>query len=292
MKQTTLLLLFSLYLQAQPSMGKMENAKREMINSLDLDINGTSKETITNIITSSFNLKSYKENYLLPFSYRYDGDKINNGIHESKDIETEFQVSIRYDIGSDWLGLGEIYSFGYTQRSWWQVYADSAFFRESNYQPELFMKIPTYNTSLKNSPIKGFKVASIHQSNGRGGEYERSWNRLSLSTFMQHKNIIEELEMWYRLPDNIDYNPELLDYLGYGKLKLMMPYHQHLFKLNLSSNQSTHKSSMEFIYSYPLPVREEHDLFFFLKTFNGYGESLIDYNKNVSKLSFGVSISR
>jgi phospholipase A1 len=280
------------YSSALPPLTKTEQAKQEMIKSLNLDINGTSKDTITNIITSSFNLKSYKENYLLPFSYRYDSPHIDNGIHESKDIETEFQVSIRYDIGSDLLGWGEIYSFGYTQRSWWQVYADSAFFRESNYQPELFVKIPTYNTLLKKSPIKGFKVAAIHQSNGRGGEYERSWNRLSLSTFIQHKNIIGELEMWYRLPDNIDYNPQLLDYLSYGKLKLMMPYHQHLFKLNLSANPSTHKSSAEFTYSYPLPVREEHDLFLFFKTFNGYGESLIDYNQNVNKVSIGVSISR
>jgi phospholipase A1 len=271
-------------------MQKIEHSKKEMIKSLEL--NATSKQILSNIITSSFNLKTYQENYLLPFSYRYDSKIITNGIHESKDLETEFQVSIRYDIKSNIFGLGEIYSFGYTQRSWWQVYADSAFFRESNYQPEFFVKIPTYKTFLKKSPIKGFKIATIHQSNGRGGEYERSWNRLSFSTFIQYKNMIAELELWNRLPDNIDYNPELLDYLGQGRIKLMLPYNQHLFKLNLSSNPSTHKSAIEFIYSHPLPVREENDLFFFLKTFNGYGESLIDYNQNVNKFSIGVSISR
>jgi len=292
LKQIFILPLLLIYVHALPPLSKMEQAKKKMIKSLDFDINGSSKETITNIVTSSFNLKSYKENYLLPVSYRYDSPHIDNGIHESKDTETEFQISIRYDIESDLMGLGEIYSFGYTQRSWWQVYAKSAFFRESNYQPELFVKVPTYKTFLKKSPIKGFKVAAIHQSNGRGGEYERSWNRLSLSSFIQHKNIIGELELWSRLPDNIDYNPDLLDYLGHGKLKLMMPYHQHLFKLNLASNPATHKSSAEFIYSYPLPVREEHDLFLYFKTFNGYGESLIDYNENVNKISIGVSISR
>jgi len=189
------------------------------------------------------------------------------------------------------LGLGEIYSFGYTQRSWWQLYSESAFFRESNYQPEFFVKLPTYHF-LENSPIKGFKLALVHQSNGRGGEYERSWNRVSFSTFFQIKNLITELEFWSRLPDNIDYNPDLTEYLGHGQLKFMLPYNKHLFKLTLHSNNSTHKSSAEFIYTYPLPVREENDLFLYVKSFNGYGESLIDYNHNVNKISIGVAISR
>ena len=285
-----MLILILQNLFALPPMQKIEQSKKEMINSLEL--NATSKQILSNIITSSFNLKTYKENYILPLSYRYDSEMMDNGIHESKDLETEFQVSIRYDIKSNVLGLGEIYSFGYTQHSWWQLYADSAFFRESNYQPEFFVKIPTYKTFLKDSPIKGFNVSIIHQSNGRGEEYERSWNRLSFSTFTQYKNMITELELWHRLPDNIDYNPELLDYLGQGKVKFILPYNQHLFKMNLSSNPSTHKSSVEFIYSHPLPVREENDLFLFVKTFNGYGESLIDYNQNVNKFSIGVSISR
>jgi len=257
-----------------------------------LDINGSSKKTISTIVNSSFNLHAYKENYVLPLGYHYDGTYLNNGTHDSKSLETEFQVSIRYDFSSNLLGLGEIYSFGYTQRSWWQVYAQSAFFRESNYQPEFFIKIPTYNTFLKHTPIKGFKLSTIHQSNGRGGDYERSWNRLDLSTYIQYKNLITELELWYRTPDASDYNPQLLDYLGYGKLKFMVPYDKHLFKLSLQSNPAHHKSAVEFTYSYPLPAREENDLFLYIKTFNGYGESLIDYNRNVNKISIGVSISR
>jgi len=263
--------------------------KKGMIESLDF--NGTEKNTIANIINSSFNLRAYKENYFLPASYRYGRNILPFENHETKNIETEFQVSIRYDFASNILGLGELYSFGYTQRSWWQLYSESAFFRESNYQPELFVKIPTYHF-LKKTPIKGFKIAFIHQSNGRGGEDERSWNRVSLSTFLQTKNLITELKLWQRLPDNIDYNPDLTDYLGYGQIKFMLPYKKHLFKLTLRSNSSTHKSSSEFIYSYPLPAREENDLFLYIKTFNGYGESLIDYNHNINKISIGVSISR
>jgi len=269
---------------------RFRSIREKMVQSLD--INGTSKETISEIINASFNLKAYRENYLLPFGYRYKSHFVDNGTHPSKDIETEYQVSIRYDFSANLLGLGEIYSFGYTQRSWWQVYAKSAFFRESNYQPEFFVKIPTY-TFLDNTSLKGFKISAIHESNGRGGEYERSWNRLSFSTFMQYKNVISELEVWKRLPDNIDYNPDITDYLGYGELKLLIPYNLNLFKLRFRANNNFHKGSFEFMYSRPIPTRGDRgDLFLFVKLFNGYGESLIDYNHYVNKISLGVGISR
>ncbi len=268
---------------------EIRKVKYEMLQSLD--INGSSKKTLYKIITSSFNVKAYKENYILPFSYRYDSDFIPNGTHAPRKTETEYQVSIRYDFASNLFGLGEIYSFGYTQRSWWQVYAKSAFFRESNYQPELFVKIPSHKF-LKHTPLKGFKIALIHQSNGRGGEYERSWNKLSFSTFFQYWNLITQMEFWFRLADNIDYNPDLTRYIGDGQIKFMIPYEKHLFKLALRYGFSGRKGSVEFTYSYPLPAREENDLFLFFKTFNGYGESLIDYNHRVNKVSVGLAISR
>ncbi len=269
----------------------IEESKLKMLSSLK-DINASSKETISRIVKSDFNLHAYRENYFLPASYLYGGNFADNGTHSSKNLETEFQVSIRYDFSSDLLGLGEIYSFGYTQRSWWQLYAESAFFRESNYQPEFFVKIPTYNTFLKHTFIKGLKLSMIHQSNGRGGIYERSWNRISLASYFQYKNMIGEMEFWYRTPDVTDYNPDLLDYMGHGELTLMIPYDKHLFKLKLRSNPAHETSAVEFTYTHPLPAREENDLFFYFKTFNGYGESLINYDQHMNKISIGVGISR
>jgi phospholipase A1 len=267
--------------------------KEKLAKNLNTFEDNEAKETIRRIIDSNFNLRSYKPNYFLPLSYRYNTDYVPNGLHEGqeKEIETEFQVSIRYDFAPNFFGFGEYYSFGYTQRSWWQVYSESAFFRETNYQPEFFVTLPTY-TFLPNSILKGFKLAFIHQSNGRGGEYERSWNRISLSTFFQFGRLLSEVELWYRTHDKNDYNPNLLDYLGYGQVRFILPYKKHLLKLMLRSNIKYRKSAVEFTYSYPIPGIKSDDLFLYFKTFNGYGESLIDYNHNVNKVSIGVSISR
>jgi phospholipase A1 len=267
--------------------------KEKLADSLHTFEDDEAKETIKRIIDSNFNLRSYKPNYFLPLSYRYDTVYVPNGLHEGqeKEVETEFQVSIRYDFAPNFFGFGEYYSFGYTQRSWWQVYSESAFFRETNYQPEFFVTLPTY-TFMPNSMLKGFKLAFIHQSNGRGGEYERSWNRISLSSFFQVGRLLSEVEFWYRTHDKNDYNPNLLDYLGYGQVRFILPYKKHLLKLLLRSNISNRKSAVEFTYSYPIPGIQSDDLFLYFKTFNGYGESLIDYNHNVNKVSLGVSISR
>ncbi len=288
MRSILLLGIFTISLSATQR-EEISKVKYEMLESLD--INGSSKETLSKIITSSFNVKAYQENYFLPASYRYDSDFISNGTHPARKTEAEFQVSILYDFASNILGLGEVYGFGYTQRSWWQVYAESAFFRESNYQPEFFVKIPSHKF-LKNTPLKGFKFSAIHESNGRGGVYERSWNRLSFSTFFQYKYLITQLKSWYRLPDITDYNPNLTNYIGDGKIKFMLPYEKHLFKLSFRSTFSGERGAVEFTYSYPLPARKERDLFLYFKTFNGYGESLIDYNHKVNKISLGLAISR
>jgi phospholipase A1 len=143
-----ILILLTLYSVAytQPTK-EIQKIKIEMVASLD-DMNESEKRTISKIVRNDFNLQAYKENYFLPVSYIYSSELKDNGTHDSKDIETEFQVSVRYDFSSNLLGLEEIYSFGYTQRSWWQLYVQSAFFRESNYQPELFVTVPTYKTFL------------------------------------------------------------------------------------------------------------------------------------------------
>ena len=242
--------------------------------------------TIKQYAQSLYNIKAYKANYFLPVSYRYGGDYDTSSIgHDDvRGAEIEFQVSIRYDFATNWLGLHEIYSFGYTQRSFWQAYAQSAYFRESNYNPEFFTSVP-----LGYKHIKAFRLSLAHQSNGRGYTQERSWNYIAGSLYFQTGLLFTELKLWHRFHDTIDYNPDLIDYMGHGHIEFIFPYKKHLAKLLLKSNFEG-KNGIEFSYSYPFSKAK--DLFFYLKTFNGYGESLIDYDNKIDKIGFGFSISR
>lgn len=258
--------------------------QKEIFNSLDIDENDETKYTIKQYTQSLYNIKAHGANYFLPVSYKYGGTYSPVGAHDLKSTEIEFQVSIKYDFATNLLGMHGIYAFAYTQKSFWQAYAESAYFRESNYNPEFMATFP-----LKYKHLKGLRVSLAHQSNGRGGADERSWNYIAGSIYYQTGLLFTELRVWSRFKDKIDYNPELIKYMGHGHIRFIFPYKKHLAKLLLRSNFDG-KNGIEFSYSYPFFGSK--DLFFYLKTFNGYGESLIDYDNKIEKVAFGFSISR
>jgi phospholipase A1 len=269
---------------------RIEVAKKqkELFTSLDKLDNRETEDTMNQYAKSLYNIKAHEANYFLPMSYRYDDNYVATNGHKTKRSETEFQFSVKFDIASGLLGFNEVYSVAYTQKSFWQAYTDSAFFRESNYNPEFFVIFPTPELNDERL-IKAIRLGVAHESNGRGGDKERSWNYLSGSLFFQYKMLLTELKLWARLPDAHDYNPDLIDYRGHGHIKFMLPYKKHFFDVKLRHNFKN-KGSTEVNYSYPVFGRD--DLFLYVKLFNGYGESLIDYDNHIKKFGIGLSISR
>lgn len=283
MKKLLLLMIFVISIKAN------QDDYAQMFRNINPSEDNVTKETLKRYIYSSYNLKAHHTNYFLPMSYRLEDDYAsNNLLHDTVQTETEFQLSIKYEIGANILGLDEVYSAAYTQRSFWQIYVPSAFFRESNYNPEVFTRIPI-KIDYQENGIKAIQLGFAHMSNGRGGEEERSWNYLYTDLYFQIKPIFLDLKFWYRIKDVQDYNPELIDYLGHGQVRIFVPYKKHIFeaKFRYSSKASL---TTEINYSYPVYLRD--DLFFYVKGFSGYGESLIDYNQKIQKVGFGFSISR
>jgi len=248
------------------------------------------KETLKRYIYSSYNIKAHHTNYFIPVSYRLKKEYIDNTNlpHESIQTEAEFQVSLKYEIGANLFGLHEIYSAAYTQRSFWQLYTPSAFFRETNYNPEIFMRIPI-TIDFQANGIKAIQLRFAHMSNGRGGAEERSWNYLYTDFYFQIRPVFLDLKFWYRINDSQDYNPELINYLGHGEVRFIFPYKKHMLETKFRYSSEA-KLTTEINYSHPVFLRD--DLFFYIKGFSGYGESLIDYNQKVKKVGFGFSISR
>ena len=265
----------------------------ELYNNISLDEQDKeTKETIKQHVNSAFNLSAHKANYFLPLSYRFQDNfkptlshNINN---PPTQIEIEFQLSIKYDITKNLLGLNEIISVAYTQQSFWQFYVESAYFRESNYNPEAFMIFPFRVMNTKYG-ARAFKLGLAHQSNGLGDEYERSWNYYYADLYVQLWYMFVDLKLWYSPTESLHYNPELLDYLGSGHLRLIIPYKKHMLETKFRYSFKGHGSA-DFDYSYPITGRD--DLFLYIKGFYGYGESLIDYDTKLTKISVGFSISR
>ncbi len=246
-------------------------------------------QTIKQIIYSAFNIESYRMNYILPVTY----DSKNHTAHDGNDfrekVETKFQISFKKRLLENIFGIHDTLYLAYTQVSLWQTTAPSGPFRETNYEPEIFLDIP-YEDSQ--SFLKSYRIGLIHQSNGRL-EKSRSWNRAYLSSIFQYSGIFFQPRVWYRFKEdkkanisdvNGDDNPDILHYLGYGDITITYPYKQHLFSTILR------KKSVQLNWTFP--IFGHKDVYGYLQLFSGYGESLVDYNEKVEKIGLGFAITR
>jgi len=245
---------------------------------------------------SKFSLIPHQPTYLLPFNFN---DKIQDysaykdeGSKEQQ-IETKYQISFKTPIFHH---IGELPIEGYvayTQVSFWQSYntAESSPFRETNYQPEMFLR---WKSTKELGNDWNFKAASFgftHESNGRSDPISRSWNRLSTSLIFSKHNFVVAIEPWYRIPESLedDNNPDLLDYYGHGKITLVYKYHDTVFSLISRNNLESGFSKGSTKVSLSFPVVE--NVRGYIQAFSGYGNSLIEYNLYTNTVGVGISLT-
>lgn len=243
---------------------------------------------------SRFGITPHRQNYFLPVTY--DSDP-NTETYEFADedepnhFEVKFQLSFKLLVWDNMFrGNGDLF-FAYTQCSWWQLYdqASSSPFRETNYEPEVFVKFDTdFNVfGLRN---RLFAIGLNHESNGRGGTLSRSWNRIYVDFIAELGNLVIGLKPWYRIPEDEedDDNPNIEKYMGYGELFGAYRMKGHVFSFMLRNNlrRDENKGAVELGWSYPIA----HNLRVYVQYFNGYGESLVDYNHYTNRIGVGVML--
>ncbi len=153
-------------------------------------------------------------------------------------------------------GTGDLF-VGYTQRSFWQMYNRSASspFRETDYKPEAWLR------RVVNQPVLGWNVSTValgvnHQSNGRGKDYSRSWNRLLGSIALERGDYGVVLRLWWRIPESDSHNNNLdiTQYMGHFDLTILRRFGEHSFDLMLRNNLKTqdNRGALQLGWSYPL----------------------------------------
>ncbi|MCK5295033.1 MAG: phospholipase A [Arcobacteraceae bacterium] len=265
----------------------------------------------------NFNIMGHYENYILmgghssnkliekhwvegiEDTYNPNGT-FNNG-YERDTNEAQFQLSIKVPLYKNFLSSnGDLYT-AYTQNSYWQVYdkKHSSPFRETNYMPELFVDWDM-DKKLGSTRLKEFRLSFIHQSNGQDVGASRSWNRTELYFLLQKDNFYYGLHIWDRWDEDTkkditktegDDNPDLEKYIG--KQKYFVKYKGESINLTLThQNDITaydiNRGNTKLDCTFP-SINNNFD--FFIRYFNGYGESLIDYNVKIDRVSFGIMIS-
>lgn len=242
------------------------------------------------VANNPYSLILYKPTYILPFYYT-ESPYTAIYQHQTPDSQTvmssefkaqlSFQVPIIHHLFNDKNSL----SVGYTQDSFWQVYAKSQYFRETDYEPELFFR------RIQTSEIS-WQVGLVHQSNGRGGAYERSWNRAYGQVIYSGKNWVMQVNAWaliFKAESSNLHNPSIADYLGNGNAILSYKFGTTTLSLMTRNNlQSRFKEGAEKLtFSFPL-----HGHFRgFLYAFSGYGQSLIEYNHYTNAVALGIAFN-
>ncbi|MCS2608948.1 phospholipase A [Halomonas dongshanensis] len=242
-----------------------------------------------------FAITTHHTNYLFPFSYnsKQNAENFRNITEDASPDSTEmkFQFSAKVNLAENIFGdVGDVY-FGYTQRSWWQAYNTDASspFRETNYEPELFIDFDNaWNVFGWINTRNRFSF--IHQSNGRSDPLSRSWNRFYLESTFQRGDWAFSVAPHWRIPEseNDDDNPDIERFMGYGDIRLARRLNgNHEVSALVRGNPSAGNMGTQIDYSWPaFNTLRGHVQYYY-----GYGESMIDYDNRVHRLSIGFSLN-
>nr|WP_255703289.1 phospholipase A [Lysobacter sp. GX 14042] len=250
----------------------------------------------------TFNFRGYKPVYLLPVFWSANpnerptpsggGDEHGNVEGGAlDDVEAKFQISFKTKAMENILGDNGDLWLGYTQSSRWQVFNSEASrpFRETNYEPEALLVFRT-GYSLGGWRGRMWGLGINHQSNGRGDPYSRSWNRVVGVVGFDRDNWALTIRPWWRISENgEDDNPGIEDYIGRGDMTLVHVHDGHEFSLMARHSLRTGEDSrgaLRFTWAFPLGDNIRGHL----QVFDGYGESLIDYDHRSTHVGLGVSL--
>ena len=241
-----------------------------------------------------FVITPHKPNYILPIAYNERPnnapvDVANDG--ELDRNEVKFQFSMKFPIAENLFGEQGSLQFAYTNLSFWQAYNTriSSPFRETVHEPEIFLIFPNdwEWMGFKNRLIQ---IGVVHQSNGQSGSLSRSWNRAYVDFVFQFKDeFYLSLRPWYRMGDTgNDDNPDIQKFMGHGELRGVYAHGKHTVSLMLRNNfHAPNYGALELNWSFPMSRRVK----WFVQYFNGYGESLIDYNARANRLGIGIAFT-
>jgi len=247
-----------------------------------------------------FTLMAHKPNYFLAGAYNSRGynpdlfrEQYRDPSIDFNNTEAQFQISLKVPLWINLLKKIDIYA-AYTNRSFWQVYnrKRSSPFRETDHEPEMWAQFePSWEilgfSNLANS------IGIVHQSNGQGGVLSRSWNRVYANFVFAKGNFAFGIKPWIRISEDVedDDNPDITDYLGHYEIRAGYKWNDQVFSVMSRNNLESGFKRGAFEFSWSFPLWNYPYLKGYIQYFNGYGESLIDYDNHVNRIGIGFALT-
>lgn len=219
-------------------------------------------------------------------TYFVTGAPLNKEINRNT-ADASFQISIRQRLTKSILPFKTFAYLTYSQKSFWNIYAQSSPFKDTNYNPGLGLgKYILYKDRVVGAAFVQIK----HESNGRDGDDSRSWNYLSLSMkyyFNARFNVSGEV--WVPYVDGGN-NKDLLDYRGLGFVSVNYTSNKHRWWLSADLNPRKGFVNVNTTLTAAFSISDKSNQYLFARFYQGYGESLLDYNKYTMNIRVGICI--
>jgi phospholipase A1 len=212
----------------------------------------------------------------------------------------EFQLSLKYqifDITNNFSVLTNLY-FGYTQTAYWDLISSDPSFFDTSYKPSVFVYFPSLFSSKNKSIQLDLQGGAEHESNGRGGEMERSIYSAYLQprlTFGRpgHLQFALQPRVWtyFLVGPN---NPDIAEFRGYADLHAFLTLKKEpnswanfQVETRLRIGDDGEHAGVQVDARYKIP---HFNPTLDVQYFDGYGQTLRQYNKQAHGLRVGLCL--
>ena len=221
----------------------------------------------------------YKDNYFVT------GVPVNR-IIDKYSADAKFQISVRQRLTKTVLPYNTFLMLTYTQKSFWDVYSKSLPFKDSNYNPGLALVKPL----ISNNRLIGVAgIAFEHESNGKDSLESRGWNYMVLSgMYFFNPYFSIQTKLWAGFLDQG--NPDLYKYRGYGLIVFNYRSYNDRIWMSAVINPREKIWNLNTQFEVSFKLAKKANQYLFVQWYQGYGESLLDYNKYSSMVRVGMCI--
>lgn len=230
-------------------------------------------------------------------------------IYGAKAPAAKFQFSFKYRLlgpsgsSNDSIAPSEGLYMAYTQRSLWDVSAESSPFYDTSYMPELFFEWQAPEFKKANAAEGwfhwlGLQTGLRHESNGRDGVDSRSMN----IAYLRSALVFGRIDNWHLMvaPRFFTYigstsgNPDIAKYRGYDDLELSFGKNESTqIAVATRIGRSGDKGSIQVDLTQPVRIPWIGlATYLQLQYFDGYGESLRLYNQKSTVWRLGIAFVR
>ena len=223
----------------------------------------------------------YKDTYFV-------GGTVLGGEPTVHNSDVKFQISFQQRLTKSVLPWHSYLYLFYTQKAMWNVLERSLPFHDLNFNPGIGI---SRFIIMKNHLVGKATMMIEHESNGRDGTASRSWNKISWSSEAYiSPYLMAHAKFWVPIVDG-KYNRDILNYMGIYQTGFQAKSLDDKWVLDMTLvKRKGWNLNFNTIVQLGYRINHNSNQFIMLQYYNGYGESMLDYNQYHSRIRVGLLI--